>query len=242
MPSAGTLQTTSAPLIICAAPLVSDHPHVEAPPSRPPHITHQADHPSTCTTPSAAPTRCINTHAMTTRSKNNIQELKKAPDGSIVHPLSKALLAAVTPDATEPSCYTEAAKHSHWRATTSLEFDALLKNQTWELVLPDSHTNVVGCRWIFKIKRRNDGTVKRYKARLMAKGYHQLHGIDFHETYSPVIKPATVRLVLSLAVSSGSCLRQIDIQNAFLHGSLQEVFMVQPLGFQHPQYPHYVSA
>lgn len=74
----------------------------------------------------------------------------------------------------------------------------------------------------------------------MAKGYHQQHGVDYHETYIPVIKPATVRLVVYIAISRGWCLRQIDIQNAFLHGSLQEeIFMVQPPRFQHPQYPNY---
>lgn len=76
---------------------------------------------------------------------------------------------------------------------------------------------------------------------MVAKGYHQQHGVDFHETFSPVIKPATVRLVLSIELSRGWCLCQIDIQNAFLHSSLQEeVFMDQPLGFQHPQYPCYL--
>ncbi|XP_042972819.1 uncharacterized mitochondrial protein AtMg00820-like [Carya illinoinensis] len=129
---------------------------------------------------------------MTTRSKNNIRKPKHVPDGSIVHPLPRALLAAIAEDNSEPSYYTKASKHSHWRNAMKLEFDALLKNQTWDLVPPNPHANVVGCRWIFKIKQHAGGVVQRYKARLVAKGYHQQHGIDFHETYSPVIKPATV--------------------------------------------------
>jgi len=103
------------------------------------------------------------------------------------------------------------------------EFDALLRNQTWELVPPSRHLNVIGYRWIFKTKRKADGFIKRYKARLVAKGYHQQLGVDFHETYSPVVKPATIRLVLSIAVCNNWKVRQLDVQNAFLHGNLSEV-------------------
>jgi hypothetical protein len=83
--------------------------------------------------------------------------------------------------------------------------------------------------------------VERYKARLVAKGFHQLPGIDYGETYSPVIKPTTVRTVLSLAISAGWAIRQIDVNNAFLHGTLSEdVFMSQPPGFSHPQFPQHI--
>jgi hypothetical protein len=75
---------------------------------------------------------------------------------------------------------------------------------------------------VYKVKRKADSTVDRFKARLVAKGYKQRYGIDYLETYSHVVKPAAVRIILSLAVSQGWSLRQIDIQNAFLHGVLQE--------------------
>jgi histone deacetylase 1/2 len=121
------------------------------------------------------------------------------------------------------------------------EFDALLRNQTWELVPPSHHLNVIGCRWIFKIKRKADGSIKRYKARLVAKGYHQQLGVDFHENYSPVVKPATIWLVLSIAVRNNWTIRQLDVQNAFLHGNLTEVvYMDQPPGFKHPQFPDHL--
>jgi histone deacetylase 1/2 len=85
----------------------------------------------------------------------------------------------------------------------SEEYDALVCNGTWELVPPDGITNVVGCRWVYRIKRHSDGSINRFKARLVAKGFHQRPGVDYHETFSPVVKPTTVRLVLSLAVSRG---------------------------------------
>jgi len=121
------------------------------------------------------------------------------------------------------------------------KFDALLRNQTWELVPPSRHLNVIGCRWIFKIKRKADSSIERYKARLVAKGYHQQLGVDFHETYSPVVKHATIWLVLSIAVCNNWTVRQLDVQNAFLHGNLTElVYMDQPPGFKHPQFPDHL--
>jgi hypothetical protein len=87
--------------------------------------------------------------------------------------------------------------------------------------------NIVGSKWIFKAKQRPDGSVDKYKARLVARGFTQQYGIDYGDTFSPVVKPATVRLVLSLAISRGWSLRQVDVSNAFLHGFLSEdVYML----------------
>ena len=80
------------------------------------------------------------------------------------------------------------------------EYEALLRNDTWELVPPDPVHNLVGSKWVYRIKRNADGSVKRFKARSVAKGFHQRPGIDFHETFSPVINPVTVRTVLSIAL------------------------------------------
>lgn len=82
------------------------------------------------------------------------------------------------------------------------EFTALMHNGTWSLVPPTQNMNLVGCKWVFKIKRYADGAVERYKARLVAKGFHQQHGVDYGETFSPVVKPITIRTVLSWVVSS----------------------------------------
>jgi transposase InsO family protein len=180
-------------------------------------------------------------HPMITRSKNQITKPKSFTDGTIRYPIPRALLAEVDSSAVEPTCYTSAIKDAHWRKAMNVEFDALLKNQTWTLVPSSSAQNIIGCKWVFRIKRKADGTIERHKARLVAKGFHQQPGVDYGETYSPVVKPTTVRLVLSIAISAGWYVHQIDIQNAFLHGHLsEEVYMSQPPGFAHPQYPNYV--
>lgn len=109
------------------------------------------------------------------------------------------------------------------------EFDALHRNNTWELVSRSSTQNLVGCKWVFRIKQNPDGSLDRYKARLVAKGFHHRPGWDYTETFSPVVKPVTIRIVLILAVRQGWPIRQLDVNNTFLQGTLkEEVFMLQP--------------
>ncbi|XP_019162223.1 PREDICTED: uncharacterized protein LOC109158784 [Ipomoea nil] len=114
-----------------------------------------------------------------------------------------------------------------------LEFNALIHNNTWRLVDRTPDMNVVRCKWVFRTKRKADGTVERHKARLVPKGFTQVAGQDFFETFRPIVKPTTVRLLLSLAVSWGWTIRQLDVHNAFLNGNLSEtVYMRQPPGYE----------
>jgi hypothetical protein len=91
------------------------------------------------------------------------------------------------------------------------EYNALIKNNTWHLVSPKVGTNIINCKWVYKIKKRVDGTVDRYKARLVAKGFKQRYGIDYEDTFSLVVKASTIRVVLSIAVTKGRSLRQLDV-------------------------------
>ncbi|KAG8492772.1 hypothetical protein CXB51_010240 [Gossypium anomalum] len=158
-----------------------------------------------------------NTHAMVTRSKAGVFKPKA--------------LAVNTVDF-KPVFVEEALAHPDWRLAVQAEYDALLANSTWELSLLSLGRKVIGCKWIFKVKKNPDGIIERRKARLVAKGCSQVPGCDFKETFSPVVKPTTIRVILSIAVSCGWPLRQIDVNNAFLNGDLSdEVFMQQPPGF-----------
>lgn len=122
-----------------------------------------------------------------------------------------------------------------------LEFTAFQRQRTWTLVPYQPHMNVVVYKWVFRIKRNPDGSVNKYKARLVAKGFHQQPGVDFIETFSPVVKHTTIRVILSLALAYNWPLRQLGVECAFLHGDLhEEVYMVQPQGYVDPTHPSHV--
>ena len=121
------------------------------------------------------------------------------------------------------------------------EHSALLKNHTWDLVPRPPWANIVTGKWIFKHKFQSDGSLERHKARWVLRGFTQRPGVDFDETFSPVVKPATVRTVLSLALSRHWPIHQLDVKNAFLHGNLTEtVYCQQPSGFEDSAHPDYV--
>lgn len=121
------------------------------------------------------------------------------------------------------------------------EYLALQTNHTWDLVLPTAPVKIVGSKWVSRIKYNSDGSVSRYKDMLVAKEFHQKHEIHYTETFSPVVKASTVRVILSLAVLNQWVVRQVDVNNAFLNGILiEDVYMAQPVGFVDSTKPHHI--
>ncbi|KAJ0880614.1 putative RNA-directed DNA polymerase [Helianthus annuus] len=132
----------------------------------------------------------------------------------------------------EPKNFSEAVTDPKWVEAMNSEIEALHINHTWDVVNRPKDRSVIGCKWIFKIKYKSNGEIERYKARLVAKGCSQKEGIDYEETFSLVVKLVTVRCVLSLAVQNNWKLYQLDMNNAFLYGDLnEEVYMNLPEGY-----------
>jgi histone deacetylase 1/2 len=141
----------------------------------------------------------------------------------------------------EPESLEEAIGHDRWKNAMDEEYSALMHNQTWHLVSRPSGHNIIDYKWVYRIKRKSDGTIDQYKARLVAKGFKQRYGIDYDDIFSPVFKHATICVVLSLAVSHNWVMRQLIAKNVFLHGILEEeVYMRQPPGYESFVTPDYM--
>jgi hypothetical protein len=146
-----------------------------------------------------------------------------------------ALHAAVHPDIEEPSSYNQAIQSNeakHWMMAMKEEFDSLIKNGTWALTnLPPGKT-VIKSRWVYKLKRGSENEIQRFKARFVAKGFSQKPGIDFDETYAPVVKYDSLRTILAIAAAEDLEISQLDVKTAFLNGDLEEeIYLQQPQGF-----------
>ncbi|GAU44842.1 hypothetical protein TSUD_400430 [Trifolium subterraneum] len=155
-------------------------------------------------------------------------------------PVHHAFTTSITHN-TEPKSYLEACKLECWKRAMNDKLEALAKTGTWEIVDLPPQVKPIGSKWVYKVKYKSDGTIERHKARLVAKGYNQIEGLDFFDTFSPVAKLTTVRLLLATAAVKGWYLHQLDVNNAFLHGYLQEnVYMSIPEGV-HSSKPNQVS-
>ena len=135
----------------------------------------------------------------------------------------------------EPHSYREASSNPLWQAAMTEELDALSRNRTWDLVDLPPDKSIVGYKWVFKIKTRSDGSIERYKARLVVKGFIQEYGIDYEETFTLVASLSSVCTLLAVAASHQWNLFQMDVKNAFLNRDLsEEVYMQPPPGLSHP--------
>ena len=119
-----------------------------------------------------------------------------------------------------------------------LEITALHRNHTWDLVQQPSAVNIIGYKWVHKLKHKPDGSTERYKTRLVAIGYNQTPHLDYFETFSPVVKAAIIRIILTVALSFKWELRQLNIHNVFLNGELEkQVYITQLPGYVDTKFP-----
>ncbi|KAL2231966.1 UNVERIFIED_CONTAM: Retrovirus-related Pol polyprotein from transposon TNT 1-94 [Sesamum indicum] len=155
--------------------------------------------------------------------------LRRAPDR-----YSPSLYYLLLSDCGEPECYAEAVNDVHkskWELAMNDEMNSLKKNNTWELCQLPKGKKALQNRWVYRVKEESDGK-KRYKARLVVKGFQQRYGIDFTDVFTPVVKLTTIRLMLSMVAVENLELQQMDVKTAFLHGDLEEeIYMVQPEGY-----------
>ena len=122
-----------------------------------------------------------------------------------------------------------------------IEIKAIEKNHTWELTNLPAGAKIIGVKWVYKTKLKEDGAVDKFKARLVAKGYVQQEGIDYTEVFAPVARMDTVRMIMALTAHQGWILYQLDVKSAFLHGELnEEVYVEQPKGYEKKQNPQQV--
>ncbi|KAK3749555.1 hypothetical protein QZH41_007287 [Actinostola sp. cb2023] len=154
------------------------------------------------------------------------------------------LVDSLTSEIDEPNSVDEALKgelSAQWQEAMNSEYSSLLENDTWELVPPPEGANVIGSRWVFKVKRDENGSVDRFKGRLVAQGYSQMKGIDYDEVFSPVARHESLRSLLALANAHDLEMHQMDVTTAFLNGTLDcEIYMSQPEGFVDPKKPDHV--
>ncbi|KAJ9553250.1 hypothetical protein OSB04_017295 [Centaurea solstitialis] len=175
---------------------------------------------------------------MTTRANAGI--FKPCHRADLSHTTNHALHHALFASS-DSKTFKTAVKDPKWIHAMRRKLDALHQNNTRSLVPRPVNRNVVGLKWVFRTKYHYDGAIDRHKARLVAHGFSQISGLDFAHTFSPVVKSSTIRIVISLAVINSRKLHQLEVNNAFLHGHLNEcVHMEQPLGFVHPGFPNHV--
>jgi hypothetical protein len=142
----------------------------------------------------------------------------------------------------EPKKVYEALEDSDWLIAKHDELNNFERNKVWTLVeRPKDCRNVIGTKWIFKNKQDANGIVIRNKARLVAQGFSQVKDIDFSETFAPVARLESIRILLAYASHHNFKLQQMDVKSAFFNGPLNElVFVKQPLGFENPKFPNHI--
>jgi hypothetical protein len=128
-----------------------------------------------------------------------------------------------------------------WHECSAAEIQSLREAETWDLVPLPNGRSPIKCKWVFRLKRKADGSIDKYKARLCACGYSQVEGVDYNDVYAPVVRLQSLRMMLSICAGRNMHLHQMDVKTAFLNGKLkEEIYMRQAPGFVDQNHPDYV--
>ncbi|KAJ0865146.1 putative RNA-directed DNA polymerase [Helianthus annuus] len=183
------------------------------------------------------------THAQTQNPDSSSPIIGPRRSNRVSKPNPKYVVnVAVTEvEESKPNTFEEACEKEEWNHAMQDEIEAMNRNETWVLVPKPKDVKPISCKWVFKIKRKTDGSFERHKARLVARGFSQQFGVDYEDTFSPVAKIATIRVLIAVAASNGWKLHQMDVKNVFLYGDLDHtIHMEQPKGFVSEMFPNHV--
>jgi transposase InsO family protein len=198
------------------------------PPPTPAAVASQAPRPPTPASPTSSGEEEVVNLLEEAYTTQDIEENVYVPVGDALE------LAFAVSTTLEPKSLAEAITRpdaDKWIAAAIDEVKSLINNKTWEVVPLPHGRKAIGSRWVFKIKRNSDGSIERYKGRLVAKGFLQREGVDYSETFAPTVRLSAVRTVLALAAKEDMELESVDISTAFLNGEMEEeVFMKIPEG------------
>jgi hypothetical protein len=133
----------------------------------------------------------------------------------------------------EPTYFEEAIQRKEWADAMTEEYQSIMKNEVWEVVPRPNNKDGVSYRWLFKIKHAANGSIEKYKARIVAHGFSQKEGIDYEETFSPMARYTSIRTIIALVAKMKWKLHQMDVKIAFLNDVIkEEVYIEQPQGFE----------
>jgi hypothetical protein len=132
----------------------------------------------------------------------------------------------------EPTCFEEAIQKKEWADAMTEEYQSIIRNDVWEIIPRPKSKDVVSSKWLFKIKHVDDGSIEKYKARFVTRGFSQKEGIDYEEKFAPVARYTSIRTIIALAAKMKWKLHQMDVKTAFLNGVIKEVYIEQPQGFE----------
>jgi hypothetical protein len=133
----------------------------------------------------------------------------------------------------EPTCFEEAIQRKEWADAMTEEYQSIIKNDVWEIFPRPKSKDVVSSKWLYKIKHVANGSIEKYKARFVARGFSQKEGIDYEETFAPVARYTSIRTIIALAAKMKWKLHQMDVKTTFLNGVIEEeVYIEQPQGFE----------